>query len=203
MFLVFIGEGFVAVLIRRVTFTQFGESKEELKDEEIYVCDVEKDECDFELFCYFSEKVVVFLMDENLYFDVWRSVNLEGGVSRWTRVMRFVNVLGDYGVLFMKGVYLDNIGVDDDGLICILSLDGGGMCGIGTFVMLERILEVTNSWCVGDCFDFVVGIFMGGIIVVGVGLFRMMIDELYELYVKMGDEIFFRKVDLFLIYWYN
>ena len=197
------GEGFAAALIRRVTFTQSGESKEEPKDEETYVRDAEKDERDFESLRHLSEKVAAPPMDENSHLDAWRSANLEGGVSRWTRAMRLVNALGDHGVPFMKGAYPDTTGADDDRPIRILSLDGGFMRGIGTLVMLERILEATNSWCVGDCFDLVVGTSTGGIIAVGAGLLRMTTDELHELYVKMGDEIFPRKADSSLTHWYN
>ena len=67
------------------------------------------------------------------------------------------------------------------------------MRGIGTLVMLERILKATNNWCVGDCFDLIVGTSTGGIIAVGAGLLRMSTDELNELYVKMGNEIFPKK----------
>jgi len=69
------------------------------------------------------------------------------------------------------------------------------MRGIGTLVMLERILKESNSWCVGDCFDLVVGTSTGGLIAVGAGLLRMTIDELHELYTSMGQEIFPRKQD--------
>ena len=142
-----------------------------------------------------KEKVAAPQLDENSHLDAWRSASLEGGASHWTQSMRIVAALGSHGLPILNDAYKEYHRANESRPIRVLSLDGGGMRGIGTLVMLERILKESNSWCVGDCFDLVVGTSTGGLIAVGAGLLRMTIDELHELYTSMGQEIFPRKQD--------
>ena len=185
------GEGFAA-LIRRVTFT--GEpSKDESKADESKKPDEESD--NIAALQKLKEKVKVPPMGDDSHLDAWRSANVEGGVSQWTRAMRLVTALGDHGAELLDHAYnVDPTSPNaNETPIRILSLDGGGMRGIATLVMLERILKATQNWCVGDCFDLIVGTSTGGIIAVGTGLLRMTTEELNELYTNMGDEIFPKK----------
>lgn len=194
-------EGFGMALIRKMTFTQTDQTKEETKEDGKVDKDNKHEQETLTALRHLSEKVAAPPIDENSHLDAWRSANLEGGVAHWTRAMRLVHALGDHGSILLRSAY----GVEqcDNRPIRVLSLDGGGMRGIGTLVMLERILKETNSWCVGDCFDLVVGTSTGGIIAAGAGLLRMTMDELHELYVKMGDEIFPRKADSYMTHLYN
>lgn len=194
-------EGFGMALIRKMTFTQTDQTKEETKEHSTSNNDEVHEKKTLQALQRLSEKIAAPPMDENSHLDAWRSSNLEGGVAHWTRAMRLVQALGDHGSSLLRSAY----GIDqgDSRPIRVLSLDGGGMRGIGTLVMLERILKETNSWCVGDCFDLVVGTSTGGIIAAGAGLLRMTMDELNELYVKMGDEIFPRKADSYMTHLYN
>lgn len=193
------GEGFAAALIRRVTFTQSDSVKDESGENGDDI-ETQRRESELAALRTLGEKVSAPLMDENSHLDSWRSASLEG-VSRWTEAMRLVSALGDHGLPLLKAAYSKQR--DDNAPVRILSIDGGGMRGIGTLVMLERILKATNNWCVGDCFDLIVGTSTGGIIAVGAGLLRMSTDELNELYVKMGNEIFPKKADSYMTHLYN
>ena len=195
-------EGFAVSLMRKMTFTQGDQKKEESSNDDASEerKDV-KEEQNMHSLRNLSQKVAAPPMDENSYLDAWRSANLDGGVSHWTRAMRLVNALGDHGHGMLRSAY--GMCQNDTRPVRVLSLDGGGMRGIGTLVMLERILKETNNWCVGDCFDLVVGTSTGGLIAAGAGLLRMTVDELHELYAKMGDEIFPRKADSYMTQLYN
>jgi len=195
-------EGFAA-LIRRVTFT--GESTKEPTKDDTKSDENQKPEGDLDNVAALQKlkaKVLTVpigkkspVMVDDSHLDAWRSANVEGGVSQWTRAMRLVTALGDHGSELLDRAYDVHSASPcmNDKPIRILSLDGGGMRGIATLVMLERILKATNNWCIGDCFDLIVGTSTGGIIAVGAGLLRMSTEELNELYTNMGNEIFPKK----------
>ena len=181
-----------AALIRRVTFSSGDAGVQEGGSDAEGASPKTSDASDLQRL---KEKVAAPQMDENSHLDAWRSASLEGGASHWTQSMRIVAALGSHGLPILNDAYKEYHRANESRPVRVLSLDGGGMRGIGTLVMLERILKESNSWCVGDCFDLVVGTSTGGLIAVGAGLLRMTIDELHELYTSMGQEIFPRKQD--------
>ncbi len=72
----------------------------------------------------------------------------------------------------------------------VLCLDGGGIRGLATIVMLRVIMERAQVWCVGEVFDLVVGTSTGGVIALGAGLLRLTLDEVGDLYDTMASEVF-------------
>ena len=72
----------------------------------------------------------------------------------------------------------------------VLCLDGGGIRGLATIVMLARIMRAAGAWCVGECFDLIVGTSTGGVIALGAGLLRLTLDEVGDLYDAMAGEVF-------------
>jgi hypothetical protein len=72
----------------------------------------------------------------------------------------------------------------------VLCLDGGGIRGLATIVMLARIMRAAGAWCVGECFDLIVGTSTGGVIALGAGLLRLTLDEVGDLYDAMASEVF-------------
>ena len=76
------------------------------------------------------------------------------------------------------------------GAVRVLCLDGGGIRGLATIVMLERVMRAAGAWCVGECFDLIVGTSTGGVIALGAGLLRLTLKEVGELYDEMASEVF-------------
>lgn len=78
----------------------------------------------------------------------------------------------------------------------ILSIDGGGMRGVVSLyvlmALLKRIRELTGrpNLRLDECFDLMVGTSTGGIIVVGVCVAKRSLEELIELYERLGSSIF-------------
>ena len=56
--------------------------------------------------------------------------------------------------------------------------------------MLERVMRAAGAWCVGECFDLIVGTSTGGVIALGAGLLRLTLKEVGELYDEMASEVF-------------
>ena len=72
----------------------------------------------------------------------------------------------------------------------ILSLDGGGIRGIYTACLLQKIeSELCNGSKIGDYFDLIAGTSTGGIIAVGLG-FSVPTDKIVDLYLRDGEKIF-------------
>ena len=79
----------------------------------------------------------------------------------------------------------------------ILSLDGGGIKGYTSLLILKRVfrtmvdlkgLPEESRPC--DVFDLIVGTSTGGLIAVMLGRLRMTIDECLELYAEIGKSVF-------------
>src|ERR1700730_16069457 len=70
----------------------------------------------------------------------------------------------------------------------ILSLDGGGICGVFPAALLTR-LEEHLEHPIGRYFDLIAGTSTGGIIAIGLGL-GLPANEILKLYVEQGPAIF-------------
>lgn len=78
----------------------------------------------------------------------------------------------------------------------VLTLDGGGMRGVVTLLALKRMLAEIRRLSgrpnlrLDECFDMLVGTSTGGIIVTGLCVAKRSIEEMLELYEKLGVFIF-------------
>lgn len=78
----------------------------------------------------------------------------------------------------------------------VLTLDGGGMRGVVTLLALKRMLAEIRRLSgrpnlrLDECFDMLVGTSTGGIIVTGLCVAKRSIEEMLELYEKLGKFIF-------------
>ena len=76
----------------------------------------------------------------------------------------------------------------------ILSLDGGGIRGLYTACLLQKIeYELLDSGNVGQYFDLIAGTSTGGIIAVGLG-FSVPTNKIVDLYLRQGEAIFPPKI---------
>jgi hypothetical protein len=107
---------------------------------------------------------------------------------KWRVAQRIVNALGSEDLGIRAEAY--DLDEDEDTPVRVLCMDGGGMRGYCTIVMLKRILEATGAWCLGEVFDLIVGTSTGGIIALGAGLLRMTVVELDALYEQMAKDVF-------------
>ena len=107
---------------------------------------------------------------------------------KWRVAQRIVNALGSEDL----GIRAEAYDLDESEAtpVRVLCMDGGGMRGYVTVVILKRILEATGAWCVGEVFDLIVGTSTGGIIALGAGLLRMTVAELDSLYEQMAKDVF-------------
>ncbi len=71
----------------------------------------------------------------------------------------------------------------------ILSIDGGGIRGVFSAGVLAKIENDHCSSPIADYFDMIVGTSTGGIIALGLGAGRS-VEEVRDLYLKRGDQIF-------------
>ena len=102
---------------------------------------------------------------------------------------KIASAMGDFGRPILDAAYPPP-DASRPGSVRVLCLDGGGIRGLATIVMLERIMLATGAWCVGECFDLVVGTSTGGVIALGAGLLRLTLGEVGELYDAMASEVF-------------
>lgn len=77
--------------------------------------------------------------------------------------------------------------------LCLLSLDGGGVRGLSTLMILKRIMEAINpedppNPC--DYFHMICGTSTGGLIALMLGRLRMTVDQCIEAYNEMSPEVF-------------
>ena len=85
-------------------------------------------------------------------------------------------------------------GTPDTGAgLCLLSLDGGGIRGISSLLILQQLMEMINpddppKPC--DYFDMIGGTSTGGLIAVMLGRLRMSVQEAYDEYIKLSPKIF-------------
>ncbi|KAH7364622.1 phospholipase, patatin family protein [Rhexocercosporidium sp. MPI-PUGE-AT-0058] len=91
--------------------------------------------------------------------------------------------------------------LDRDGL-CILSLDGGGIRGLSTLLILKALMGKVNAERVKEgqavvkpceLFDLIGGTSTGGIIAIMLGRLEMDVDECIEEYTSMFETIFGKK----------
>lgn len=107
---------------------------------------------------------------------------------KWRVAQRIVNSLGSEDLGIRAEAY--DLDESETTPVRVLCMDGGGMRGYVTVVILKRILEATGAWCVGEVFDLIVGTSTGGIIALGAGLLRMTVAELDSLYEQMAKDVF-------------
>ena len=117
-------------------------------------------------------------------FDAFESAR----ARRWSAAMRIAYALGDAGKAILWRAYPSP--PEGAGAVRVLCLDGGGIRGLATIVMLERVMRAAGAWCVGECFDLIVGTSTGGVIALGAGLLRLTLKEVGELYDEMASEVF-------------
>jgi len=78
----------------------------------------------------------------------------------------------------------------------LLAIDGGGVRGLSSLIILEQLMETINpdsppKPC--DYFDMIGGTSTGGLIAIMLGRLRMSIDECIEAYILLSDRIFQKK----------
>lgn len=80
--------------------------------------------------------------------------------------------------------------------LCLLSLDGGGVRGLSSLMILNRIMECLRPEdpprpC--DVFDMIGGTSTGGLIAIMLGRLRMTAKEAIDAYLKLSPKIFTKK----------
>src|SRR4051812_3834382 len=78
-----------------------------------------------------------------------------------------------------------------DGLLQVLSLDGGGLKGLFSAAVLEALEQDLDAQLI-DHFDLIVGTSTGGLIALGLGA-GLSPTEIVDFYVSRGPEIFPRR----------
>ncbi|KAE9966186.1 hypothetical protein EG328_009102 [Venturia inaequalis] len=78
----------------------------------------------------------------------------------------------------------------------LLALDGGGVRGLSSLMILERLIETINpdsppKPC--DYFDMIGGTSTGGLIAIMLGRLKMSIDEAIDAYLSLSDRVFEKK----------
>lgn len=82
------------------------------------------------------------------------------------------------------------------GNIRLLALDGGGVRGLSSLMILRRLMatidpESPPKPC--DYFDMIGGTSTGGLIAIMLGRLRMTIDECIDAYTSLSDRVFEKK----------
>jgi patatin-like phospholipase/acyl hydrolase len=77
--------------------------------------------------------------------------------------------------------------------LALLSLDGGGIRGLSSLYVLQRLMEQLNPEnpprpC--DCFDLIGGTSTGGLIAIMLGRLRMSVDQCIKAYHELMPAIF-------------
>lgn len=77
--------------------------------------------------------------------------------------------------------------------IRLLALDGGGVRGLSSLMILEALMETIDADspplpC--EYFDMIGGTSTGGLIAIMLGRLRMSVDECIEAYTALSDEVF-------------
>ena len=83
-----------------------------------------------------------------------------------------------------------------DNDIRLLSLDGGGVRGLSSLMILEHLMYTINPKspprpC--DYFDMIGGTSTGGLIAVMLGRLRMTVDECITTYISLSEKVFEKK----------
>ncbi|KAK0640003.1 Patatin group M-2 [Lasiodiplodia hormozganensis] len=77
--------------------------------------------------------------------------------------------------------------------LCLLSLDGGGVRGLSSLLILKRLMEAidpVNPPKPCDCFDMIGGTSTGGLIALLLGRLRLTVDECISVYSELSPKIF-------------
>ena len=77
--------------------------------------------------------------------------------------------------------------------LCLLCLDGGGIRGLSSLMILSQIMENINHEdppkpC--DYFDLIGGTSTGGILAIMLGRLRMSVDECIDAYTRLSSTVF-------------
>ncbi|KAG9662106.1 ankyrin, partial [Aureobasidium melanogenum] len=78
----------------------------------------------------------------------------------------------------------------------LLSLDGGGVRGLSSLYILQRIMDAIdpeNPPKPCDCFDLIGGTSTGGLIAIMLGRLEMSVDECIKAYTDLSREVFHKK----------
>lgn len=83
----------------------------------------------------------------------------------------------------------------DDG-IRLLSLDGGGVRGLSSLIILQQVMKAVNpdsppKPC--DYFDMIGGTSTGGLIAIMLGRLQMTVDECIAAYTSLSNKVFEKK----------
>ncbi|KAK1623065.1 hypothetical protein BDP81DRAFT_138501 [Colletotrichum phormii] len=107
-------------------------------------------------------------------------------VSDWTFVL-----------LLLYNLWCNQSKMDDQRPVRLLSLDGGGIRGLSSILILKELMRHVNQdrdpssqlqpWQV---FDLIGGTSTGGIIAIMLGCLRMTVDECEEAYIRLAKTIF-------------
>ncbi|KAK4251063.1 kinesin light chain [Corynascus novoguineensis] len=78
------------------------------------------------------------------------------------------------------------------GAVRLLALDGGGVRGLSSLMILRRLMVAVDPDAPPrpcDCFDMIGGTNTGGLIAIMLGRLRMTVDECIEAYTLLSDEV--------------
>jgi len=78
----------------------------------------------------------------------------------------------------------------------LLSLDGGGVRGLSSLIILKQFMEMVNPESPPEpheYFDIIGGTSTGGISALMLGRLRMSIDDCIDAYISLSDRIFQKK----------
>ena len=80
--------------------------------------------------------------------------------------------------------------------IRLLTLDGGGVRGLSSLMILRRLMATVDTDAPPrpcDYFDMIGGTSTGGLIAIMLGRLRMTVDECVDAYTKLSDRVFEKK----------
>ena len=78
----------------------------------------------------------------------------------------------------------------------LLALDGGGVRGLSSLMILRRLMAAVNADAPPkpcDYFDMIGGTSTGGLIAIMLGRLQMTIDECIDAYTSLSDKVFEKK----------
>ncbi|KXX75712.1 Kinesin light chain [Madurella mycetomatis] len=82
------------------------------------------------------------------------------------------------------------------GAVRLLALDGGGVRGLSSLMILRRLMEAVDPNAPprpSDYFDMIGGTSTGGLIAIMLGRLRMTVDECIDAYTSLSDKVFEKK----------
>ena len=82
------------------------------------------------------------------------------------------------------------------GALRLLALDGGGVRGLSSLMILRRLMAAVDPDAPPrpcDYFDMIGGTSTGGLIAIMLGRLRMTIDECIDAYTSLSDKVFEKK----------